>query len=389
MPSTNALVQGTNNFWLTQNGGSTYQYMSGSATVGNIPQFNSTGGQFIDSGIAASSLVTNFSFITGVGNVAIFYNTTGGIYDGGFPASSLVTTVTLDNGTLPAALTSLNLSGLTASQAVITNGSKTLASLAYTSANTPSTLVERDSSGNFSAGTITATLTGNASSATTATNANNIATLSASTNASFPIIFVASSTNSNQAPELNENLNYNPSTGTLNVSGGGGINSLLNIGSSAASLIGTASALNFSSSLSFGTYVNLGGSGRNIGVKNDGLHFMTYNLDYNATTPGYQYSNSNGAITLELTTNGVFAISTAPSGGTPGASVSPTVRFKVTNAGLVNIPGLSASSLIQTDGSNNLSANNTLSSTVLGNITKSSRTVLLLVVQGRTPLRQM
>lgn len=57
-------------------------------------------------------------------------------------------------------------SGLTASQAVVTDGSKQLASLAYASANTASALVQRDGSGNFSAGTITATLSGNASTAT-------------------------------------------------------------------------------------------------------------------------------------------------------------------------------------------------------------------------------
>jgi hypothetical protein len=42
-----------------------------------------------------------------------------------------------------------------------------------TNANTGSTIVSRDGSGNFSAGTITATLNGNASTATTATNATN------------------------------------------------------------------------------------------------------------------------------------------------------------------------------------------------------------------------
>lgn len=46
-----------------------------------------------------------------------------------------------------------------------------LAWLGYTNANTVSTLVWRDGSGNFSAGTITATLSGNASTATTATSA--------------------------------------------------------------------------------------------------------------------------------------------------------------------------------------------------------------------------
>lgn len=45
-----------------------------------------------------------------------------------------------------------------------------LAANAATSANTPSTIVARDGSGNFSAGTITAALSGNATTATTSTN---------------------------------------------------------------------------------------------------------------------------------------------------------------------------------------------------------------------------
>ena len=48
--------------------------------------------------------------------------------------------------------------------------SATIAYLAATSSDTPSTLVLRDSSGNFSAGTITANLTGTATNATTAIN---------------------------------------------------------------------------------------------------------------------------------------------------------------------------------------------------------------------------
>lgn len=57
----------------------------------------------------------------------------------------------------------VNISGLTASEAVVTDASKNLTSLPYASANTVSSLVERDSSGNFTAGTITAALTGHAS----------------------------------------------------------------------------------------------------------------------------------------------------------------------------------------------------------------------------------
>lgn len=59
LPSTNALMQGTSNLYLSQNGGANYQYLSGSATIGDIAQFNSPGGQLIDSGIAASNIVQN------------------------------------------------------------------------------------------------------------------------------------------------------------------------------------------------------------------------------------------------------------------------------------------------------------------------------------------
>ena len=53
----------------------------------------------------------------------------------------------------------------------------TLDGLNSATANTVSTIVARDSSGNFSAGTITATLSGNATSATSATTATSAATL--------------------------------------------------------------------------------------------------------------------------------------------------------------------------------------------------------------------
>ncbi len=51
----------------------------------------------------------------------------------------------------------VNISSLAASEAVVTNASKDLVSLGYGSSNTASTLVERDVSGNFSAGEITVT----------------------------------------------------------------------------------------------------------------------------------------------------------------------------------------------------------------------------------------
>jgi hypothetical protein len=52
------------------------------------------------------------------------------------------------------------------------------------STNTPNTLVQRDASGNFSAGTITANLSGNATTATTATTATSATTATTATNQS-------------------------------------------------------------------------------------------------------------------------------------------------------------------------------------------------------------
>lgn len=115
----------------------------------------------------------------------------------------------------------INIATLTASQAVVTDSSKNLVSLPYATANTASSLVERDSSGNFSAGTITATLNGNASTATsattatTATNANNVVTTQTAANASYFPLMVAS-TSGNQAVDLSTQWTFNPNTLTLN-----------------------------------------------------------------------------------------------------------------------------------------------------------------------------
>jgi hypothetical protein len=259
----------------------------------------------------------------------------------------------------------VNIPNLSASQAVVTDSLQNLVSLAYTNSNTASTLVQRDSSGNFSAGTITASFSG------TATNATNIATVSTSTNATFPIIFVASSTNSNQAPELHSNLNYNPSTETMNINGGGGSNTNLNIGSSASGLSGVAKALTFSSSLAAGNYINIGTNGRNIGIVTGGNYFISSGLDYNTTTPGYQYANggTQAGCSFELATAGTFNFRTTPS-GTNGTAATMTTQVSISNTGVVNVAQLTASNLVATDISSNLVSTNTLSSTVLGNITK-------------------
>ena len=78
----------------------------------------------------------------------------------------------------------LTMSSLAPSSAVVTSPSNTFLSLGYTPANTNSALVQRDVSGNFSAGVITATLFGNASTSTLANSANALTTASGVVNVS-------------------------------------------------------------------------------------------------------------------------------------------------------------------------------------------------------------
>jgi len=94
---------------------------------------------------------------------------------------------------------------VTASTGAITLGSTA------TNLNTASAIVARDASGNFNAGTITAALSGNATSATTI--ATTLQAASAST--FYPTFVPLNATNASQAASVATALSYVPSTGTL------------------------------------------------------------------------------------------------------------------------------------------------------------------------------
>lgn len=116
------------------------------------------------------------------------------------------------------------MSALTASQVVVTDSGKALASLAYASANTASALVQRDGSGNFSAGTITASLTGTASGNTTYTANQYGVVLSGSGNAmsvrapdaSTAKVFVSGGASANPSWALITNTNLSGSAAISN-----------------------------------------------------------------------------------------------------------------------------------------------------------------------------
>lgn len=300
--TTNALVQrdGSGNF----SAGTITASLNGNATTSTT-----------------STTATNATNIatTAVSTNATFYPIFVASSSNSNQAPDLTTGLTYNPSTNILSTTGLNLSGLTASNVVITDSSKNLSSIVYTSANTVSSLVQRDSSGNFSAGIITASLSGNATTATTATNstnATNVATTSVSTNATFYPLFVASSSNSNQACDLGTGLTFNPSTNILTTTEYD-CNKMI-LGATASAISGITPVISFSSNYDDGNYLKFE-TVSNIGVTSAGAYFIGKNVDYSGIG-SYKYMTSSTASVLEFF-NSFVRISLAPSGS---AGLTPT-----------------------------------------------------------------
>ena len=110
-------------------------------------------------------------------------------------------------------------SGISSTAAGADDGTAYTISLSSATANTGNTLVYRDASGNFSAGTITASLSG---TATTATNANNINVADVSASASLFYVTFVDGSSGNRAPKTATGITWTPSTNTLAIGSGSG-----------------------------------------------------------------------------------------------------------------------------------------------------------------------
>lgn len=211
-----------------------FRYFSGSAKVGFFGYDDSTG---------------KFTFIPDATNSSEVFSGTKGEIDANVDWSNILNkpdptvTVTLTGdvtGTASATLTDLASGTVTVSTTVAANsvalgtdttgdyvagvtvsgtglsvtgtgeGASVVVTSNATSANTANTIVSRDGSGNFSAGTITANLTGTAS---TATNANNIEVDTSSSNVNH-LVFV-NGTDGNLKPNVNSNLRFDAANNEL------------------------------------------------------------------------------------------------------------------------------------------------------------------------------
>ena len=109
-----------------------------------------------------------------------------------------------------------------------------------------------------------------------------------------------------------------------------------NNGGSGGPLLGTVAPVIFAPVLSDGDYINLGGTGRNIGVTSAGTGFLSYNLDWDGGAGTYKFNTTGNAFTVEVGPTGIyFKSATSGSAGTP---IVPAIGFQMQAAGAIDIP---------------------------------------------------
>ena len=211
------------------------------------------------------------------------------------------------------------------------------------SANTASTIVARDASGNFSAGTITASLSGNATSATTATtattatNATNVALTTSATSSAFKVPFanttVSTTGNYGLLQDSAAEFTYNPSTNTLavgTVSGAlSGNATTATTATNATNVAVTTSATASAFKIPFAN--TTASTTGNYGLLQDSTATFTYNPSTNTLTTGTVSAgllNATNGIVVNSAT--VTASYTIPSGSNAVSAGPITVADGVT-----------------------------------------------------------
>ena len=176
--------------------------------LGNATTATSAGQWTTTRTISLTGDVTGSANIDGTGNISIT-TTVGG------------NTVVLGTDTQGQYAKSIAVSGtgISITAAGVDDGTDYTITSSATNLNTASAIVQRDGSGNFTAGTITAALTGNASSATVASTVSVTAT---NNNQSYYVLFVDDSATGSRAARTESEIVYNPGTNVLTIGSGNG-----------------------------------------------------------------------------------------------------------------------------------------------------------------------
>lgn len=264
-------------------------------------------------------------------------------------AASTISGITLGNNlnTL-----TMNVSGTGLSGSATYNGSAaatfTVTSNA-TSANTASTVVARDASGNFTAGAITAALTGNASTATTLQTARTINGVSFNGSANITVTADASTLTGTvlKSTVVSSSLT---SVGTIATGTWNATNISLNTGGTNASLTAaaggivysTASAMAITSVGTAGQVLTSNGTSAPSWATFNALPSQTGNVGKYLTTDGStaSWATISAGITVsdDISTNASYypALMTATSGSRSSAKVSSTSLYFNPSTGTLN-----------------------------------------------------
>jgi hypothetical protein len=280
----------------------------------------------------------NVSITNGSGSITIAATSSGTVSSiasgNGMDFATITSTGTVTMGT-PSTLSAATTNSLTPT-------SHTHA-ITTASANTASTIVARDASGNFSAGTITASLSGNATSATTATtattatNATNVALTTSATSSAFKVPFanttVSTTGNYGLLQDSAAEFTYNPSTNTLavgTVSGAlSGNATTATTATNATNVAVTTSATASAFKIPFAN--TTASTTGNYGLLQDSTATFTYNPSTNTLTTGTVSAgllNATNGIVVNSAT--VTASYTIPSGSNAVSAGPITVADGVT-----------------------------------------------------------
>ena len=214
-----------------------------------------------------------------------------------------VTTVAPNNGQLSLAVSGTGLSGSATFTANQSGSSTFTVTSNATEVNTPSTIVARDASGNFSAGTIAANLTGTATTATNLADATNITT--------------GTINSARLSGTYNINVSYASTSGIATVAQGLTGTPNITVGIvTATSFVksgGTSSQfLKADGSIDTNTYLTTTGSGTN----------LTGIVTSITAGSGISVNQSTGNVTITATGGGGSTLGIATAGGTVGTGVT-------------------------------------------------------------------
>lgn len=255
---------------------------------------------------------------------------------------------------------SMQLSGLSASRAVVTDSLKNLISLQYTSANTASTLVSRDASGNINVGTLTATNMVNsgltASQAVITNGSKQLASLGYSSTSTASFLAQWDANKNLQANNLIEGYNSTvTSGGTTTLTAASGIDQIFT-GTSAQTIVMPSTstlAINFKFSI-----INQSTQPLTVNASDGSLiasapanNITTFrcnstSITSNAAWSYWTDSSSGGSVTsvgLTVPASSIFGVTNSPitSSGNLGLTVTGTSG---------GVPYFSSTSALQTSG---------------------------------------